>query len=100
MKPALNNPFKSITVRSDVRRYLEVSETTFQALLKNHPLQGMFTVVRRFPISRRLTKALSDVCHVFFARLRLIKSEKSSLYRRIQDSEFRILYRLICLDLN
>jgi len=46
------------------RRYLEVSEATFQALLKNHAAVR-YTITSLFSISHPLIKALRDVCHVF-----------------------------------
>jgi hypothetical protein len=50
-------------LKSLYRRYLEVSEAMFQALLKKITLQVRYTIPSRFPISHRLIKALRDVCH-------------------------------------
>jgi hypothetical protein len=54
--------------KSLYRRYLKVSEATFQALLKNHTA---VEVHHYKPIlnSHRLIKALRDVCHVIFCNV-------------------------------
>ena len=49
--------------KSLYRRYLEVSEATFQALMKNH-FAGEKHHYSQTSISHRLIKALRDVCHV------------------------------------
>ena len=51
--------------KSLYRRYLEVSEATFQALLKNHSA-GNVHITSLFSISHLLKKALRDVCHAIF----------------------------------
>jgi hypothetical protein len=55
--------------KSLYRRYLEVSEATFQASLKNHAA-GEIQHYKPIFNFHRLIKALRDVCHVFFATLR------------------------------
>jgi hypothetical protein len=68
--------------KSLYRRYIEVSEATFQALLKNHS-ENEIQIISQFSISHRLIKALRDVCHVFFQHLGFLKVLQSKLSKML-----------------
>ncbi len=68
--------------KSLYRRYLEVSEATFQALLKTP--QVIYTITSPISISHRLIKALRDVCHAIscniYIKVRIVSYGSVSLH--------------------